>query len=96
MLATDADLEAGLRGAATADAELDQRADAIAIERDERVDGQYALGRPELGLSNWQNGRLFARGAVLSGDGVFTVRTRVRQADPGLDRAGAPTPPRRA
>ncbi len=60
------------------------------------VDGQYALGRPELGLSNGQNGRLFARGAVLSGDGVFTVRTRVRQADPGLDRAGAPTPPRRA
>src|SRR5262249_3958371 len=30
------------------------------------VDGQYALSRPELGLSNWQNGRLFARGGVLS------------------------------
>jgi len=58
------------------------------------VDGQYALSRPELGLSNWQHGRLFARGGVLSGDGVFTVRTRVRQADPNLDRAGAPTPPR--
>ncbi|HEX7886274.1 MAG TPA: glutamate-5-semialdehyde dehydrogenase, partial [Phenylobacterium sp.] len=58
------------------------------------VDGQYALKRPELGLSNWENGRLFARGAVLAGDGVFTVRTRVRQADPDLDRAGAPTPPR--
>ncbi|MEI7931600.1 MAG: glutamate-5-semialdehyde dehydrogenase, partial [Alphaproteobacteria bacterium] len=50
------------------------------------VDGQYALNRPELGLSNWENGRLFARGAVLSGDGVFTVRTRVRQTDPKVRR----------
>lgn len=58
------------------------------------VDGQYALNRPELGLSNWQNGRLFARGGVLAGDGVFTVRARVTQADPDLDRGGAPTPPR--
>jgi glutamate-5-semialdehyde dehydrogenase len=60
------------------------------------VDGQYALDRPELGLSNWQNGRLFARGGVLSGDSVFTVRARVRQADPDLDRGGAATPPRRS
>lgn len=58
------------------------------------VDGQYALNKPELGLSNWENGRLFARGGVLAGDGVFTVRTRVRQADVNLDRGGAPTPPR--
>ena len=58
------------------------------------VDGQYALNRPELGLSSWQHGRLFARGGVLAGDGVFTVRGRVRQADPHLDRGGAPTPPR--
>jgi glutamate-5-semialdehyde dehydrogenase len=50
------------------------------------VDGQYALNRPELGLSNWQNGRLLARGGVLAGDSVFTVRTRVRQADITLDR----------
>jgi glutamate-5-semialdehyde dehydrogenase len=50
------------------------------------VDGQYALDKPELGLSNWEHGRLFARGGVLSGDGVFTVRTRVRQTDPGLRR----------
>ena len=50
------------------------------------VDGQYALNRPELGLSNWENGRLFARGAVLAGDGVFTVRTRVRQSKIDLDR----------
>jgi glutamate-5-semialdehyde dehydrogenase len=60
------------------------------------VDGQYALAKPELGLSNWENGRLFARGGVLAGDGVFTVRARVRQADPDLDRGGHPTPPRRA
>lgn len=38
------------------------------------VDGQYALGRPELGLSNWQSGRLFGRGGILSGDGVYSVR----------------------
>jgi glutamate-5-semialdehyde dehydrogenase len=50
------------------------------------VDGQYALDKPELGLSNWEHGRLFARGGVLSGDGVFTVRTRARQSDPGLRR----------
>lgn len=47
------------------------------------VDGQYALRRPELGLSNWQNGRLFGRGGVLSGDSVFTVRTRVRGTSQG-------------
>ncbi|MFM8376781.1 MAG: aldehyde dehydrogenase family protein, partial [Phenylobacterium sp.] len=52
------------------------------------VDGQYALDRPELGLSNWEGGRLFARGGVLAGDGVFTIRTRMRQADATLDRSG--------
>jgi glutamate-5-semialdehyde dehydrogenase len=50
------------------------------------VDGQFALLRPELGLSNWQGGRLFARSAVLSGDSAFTVRLRVRQQDPGVHR----------
>ena len=50
------------------------------------IDGQYALNRPELGLSNWENGRLFARGGVLAGDGVFTIRARVRQSDRNLDR----------
>jgi glutamate-5-semialdehyde dehydrogenase len=50
------------------------------------VDGQYALGRPELGLSNWQFGRLFGRGGVLSGDTAFTVRTRVTQHHPDLHR----------
>ena len=43
------------------------------------VDGQYALSRPELGLSNWEGGRLFGRSAVLSGDAVFTVRTHLEQ-----------------
>ncbi len=50
------------------------------------VDGQFALDRPELGLSNWEHGRLFARSGFLSGDGVFTVRSRARQADPDLRR----------
>ncbi len=50
------------------------------------VDGQYALCRPELGLSNWQNGRLLARAAVLTGDGVFTVKLRVKQSDPDVHR----------
>ena len=40
------------------------------------VDGQFALNKPELGLSNWQNGRLFGRAGVLTGDSVYTVRTR--------------------
>jgi glutamate-5-semialdehyde dehydrogenase len=43
------------------------------------VDGQYALNKPELGLSNWQTGRLFGRGGILSGDSVFTLRGRLRQ-----------------
>ena len=50
------------------------------------VDGQYALGRPELGLSNWQNGRLLARSGILSGDAVSTVRMRVHQQDPHVHR----------
>jgi glutamate-5-semialdehyde dehydrogenase len=40
------------------------------------VDGQFALHRPELGLSSWQAGRLFSRGGILTGEGVYTVRTR--------------------
>lgn len=50
------------------------------------VDGQYALNRPELGLSNWQFGRLFGRGGVLSGDSVYTIRTRASQDDPHIGR----------
>ena len=47
------------------------------------VDGQYALDTPELGLSNWERGRMLGRGPILSGDSVFTVRYRatVEQAD---------------
>ena len=44
------------------------------------VDGQYALNKPELGLSNWQHGRLFGRAGVLTGDSVYTIRTRHRRA----------------
>jgi glutamate-5-semialdehyde dehydrogenase len=50
------------------------------------VDGQYALGTPELGLSNWEHGRMLGRGGILSGDGVHTVRYRARIADPELHR----------
>ena len=50
------------------------------------VDGQYALDKPELGLSNWQTGRLFGRGGILSGDSVYTVRSRVTQDDPDIGR----------
>ncbi|MDE0422627.1 MAG: aldehyde dehydrogenase family protein [Gammaproteobacteria bacterium] len=47
------------------------------------VDGQFALGKPELGLSNWQHGRLFGRGGVLTGDDVYTVRLRYRSESTG-------------
>ena len=50
------------------------------------VDGQFALNQPELGLSNWQEGRLFARGGVLSGDSVYTVRLRAEVRDHSLHR----------
>lgn len=50
------------------------------------VDGQYAFNRPELGLSNWEFGRLFGRGGVLSGDSVYTLRSRVRQSNAQLHR----------
>lgn len=50
------------------------------------VDGQYAFNKPELGLSNWQNGRTFARGGILSGDSIYTVRYRVRQTDAEVKR----------
>jgi glutamate-5-semialdehyde dehydrogenase len=43
------------------------------------VDGQKALRKPELGLSNWQLGRLFGRGGILCGDDVYTIRTRARR-----------------
>jgi glutamate-5-semialdehyde dehydrogenase len=46
------------------------------------VDGQKALNRPELGLSSWQWGRLFGRGGILSGDSVYSIRTRARTGRP--------------
>jgi glutamate-5-semialdehyde dehydrogenase len=38
------------------------------------VDGQWAWDRPELGLSNWEGGRILGRSGILSADDVFTVR----------------------
>ncbi len=50
------------------------------------VDGQFALDKPELGLSNWQHGRTLARGGILSGDDVRTYRFRMSQSDGSLHR----------
>ena len=50
------------------------------------VDGQYALNAPELGLSNWEGGRMLGRGGILSGDSVFTLRYRAKVTDPDLRR----------
>ncbi len=50
------------------------------------VDGQFALDKPELGLSNWQFGRMLGRSGVLSGDSVYSVRLRARQSDEKLHR----------
>ena len=50
------------------------------------VDGQFALDKPELGLSNWEHGRLFARSGVLGGDSAFTVRIRAVQDRPDIHR----------
>ncbi len=50
------------------------------------VDGQYALDTPELGLSNWEGGRMLGRGGILSGDGVHTIRYRAAVSDPELHR----------
>jgi glutamate-5-semialdehyde dehydrogenase len=45
------------------------------------VDGQYALDQPELGLANWQGGRMLGRGGILSGDSVHTIRYRATVTD---------------
>ena len=50
------------------------------------VDGQYALDKPELGLSNWQGGRMLGRGGILSGDSVHTVRYRASVTDSATHR----------
>jgi glutamate-5-semialdehyde dehydrogenase len=50
------------------------------------VDGQYALDAPELGLSNWEGGRLLGRGGILSGDSIHTIRYRATITDPDTHR----------
>jgi glutamate-5-semialdehyde dehydrogenase len=50
------------------------------------VDGQYALGTPELGLSNWEAGRMLGRGGILSGDSIYTIRYRATITDTDLHR----------
>lgn len=50
------------------------------------VDGQYALDQPELGLSNWEHGRLLARGAVLTGADLTTRRLFAHHTDPDQHR----------
>ena len=50
------------------------------------VDGQYALDKPELGLSNWQGGRMLGRGGILSGDSVHTIRYRATVTDTSTRR----------
>lgn len=50
------------------------------------VDGQFALDKPELGLSNWEHGRLFARSGILGGDSAFTVRIRAVLERPDIHR----------
>jgi glutamate-5-semialdehyde dehydrogenase len=50
------------------------------------VDGQYALREPELGLSNWEHGRLLGRGGVLTGASVHTLRLVARFADAAITR----------
>jgi glutamate-5-semialdehyde dehydrogenase len=38
------------------------------------VDGQWAWDRPELGLTNWERGRLLGRSGFLSGGDIIAVR----------------------
>lgn len=38
------------------------------------VDGQWSWQRPELGLTNWETGRLLGRSGFLSGDDITSVR----------------------
>lgn len=50
------------------------------------ADGQYAFDKPELGLSNWEQGRPLGRGAIMSGDDIFSLRYRMEQDDIDLRR----------
>ena len=51
------------------------------------VDGQWAWDRPELGLTNWERGRLWGRSGILSGQDVFTVRDVFRDATGRAEQA---------
>jgi glutamate-5-semialdehyde dehydrogenase len=50
------------------------------------VDGQYTLNQPELGLSNWERGRLLGRAAVLTGADLSTRRMYAHHDDSGQHR----------
>ncbi|WP_198912134.1 aldehyde dehydrogenase family protein [Acetobacter conturbans] len=50
------------------------------------ADGQYAFDKPELGLSNWEHERPLARGAILSGSDIFSLRYRMDQVDLDIHR----------
>ncbi|WP_028708424.1 aldehyde dehydrogenase family protein [Propionicicella superfundia] len=50
------------------------------------VDGQYTLNQPELGLSNWERGRLLGRAAVLTGADLSTRRMYAHHDDPQQHR----------
>jgi glutamate-5-semialdehyde dehydrogenase len=50
------------------------------------VDGQFVYAAPELGLSNWDCGRILGRGAILSADKLVSIRLRMRQSDGGMRR----------
>ncbi|MCQ9388588.1 aldehyde dehydrogenase family protein [Brevibacterium sp. 50QC2O2] len=50
------------------------------------VDGQYALGETELGLSNWERGRLLGRSGVLTGGDLTARRIFAHHADPAQHR----------
>jgi glutamate-5-semialdehyde dehydrogenase len=51
------------------------------------VDGQWAWDRPELGLSNWERGRILGRSGILAGDDVFTIRDVFTDTGGGADQA---------
>ncbi len=51
------------------------------------VDGQWAWDRPELGLSNWERGRILGRSGILAGDDVFTLRDVFRDTAGGAQQS---------
>ncbi|WP_156759913.1 aldehyde dehydrogenase family protein [Microbacterium karelineae] len=46
------------------------------------ADGQYALSQPELGLSNWESGRLLSRGGILTGSDLASHQTIATTPNP--------------